>query len=471
MSNSKKIAYNTIVQVISRILTAGMSLVIIGYLTRYLDVVGWGQYNLIFAYLGLFGVVVDFGFFLLQVRDVVRNPGSEGKILGNILALKLVLSVVVFAAAYIVSLLVYDNPIISTGILLGAVSQASISLLHIPNSLFQARLQMHVVAIANIVARLTYGGVVIWAVLSDWGLLNIVALISAVNLATLIVMLFVANRSIKIRLGWDWGYIKKFVLEALPIGATTVLAMIYFRVDTVMLGYLANDYAVGIYSTPYKILDVILTIPVIFMSSVFPIMTQAIAQGREHLQRIFAKAFDYSVMAAAPIVVGAFLLAGPIIRILAGSGFEESVPVLKILIWVTALSFLGAVLNYTMIANGKQKLLVWPYLAATVFNVVANSIFIPKYSYFGAAYTTIITELIVIVWAGWILATHLKLLPSGFVWFKSIVSAGVMGVAIWLLGSSHFILIALVAAAVYVTMLLLFKIFPLGTLKQLLNRQ
>jgi len=471
MSNSKKIAYNTIVQVISRVITAAISLVIIGYLTRYLDVTGWGQYNLIVAYLGLFGVMVDFGFFLLQVRDVVNNPGKEGKILGNILSLKLVLTVIVFTLAYLVALAVYDNPIITTGILIGSISQASISLLHIPNSLFQARLQMHVVAVANIIARAAYGAVVIWAVFANLGLLHIVGLVSLINLLTFIAMFWIANRMIKIRLGWDWPYLKKFILEALPIGATTVLAMIYFRVDTVMLGYLANDYAVGIYSTPYKILDVILTIPVIFMSSVFPIMTQAIVQGREHLQRIFAKAFDYSVMAAAPIVTGAFLLSGPIINILSGSGYAASIPVLKILIWVTALSFLGAVFNYTMIANGKQSLLVWPYLTATIFNVVTNSIFIPKYSYFGAAYTTIFTELIVIIWVGWIVYSQLKLTPSGSVWLKSIFSALVMGVGIWVTRDYNFFIVAALAVTTYATLLFAFNIFPTGIARQLMNRR
>lgn len=470
MNNTRRIAYNTIVQIISRILTVGISLVTLGYLTRYLGVEGYGQYNLIFAYLGLFGVLVDFGFFLLQVKEIVTHPDREEYILGNILGLKIVLSLVVFAVAYLVALWVYDDPLVTSGILVGIISQASISMLHIPNSLFQAKLQMQNVAISNVLSRITYGGAVIWAIQSDLGMLNIIAVISASNLLTLLWMMYLANRSVRIRPQWDFGYWKKFITRAIPLGAMTVLAMIYFRIDAVMLEHISGSYALGIYSTPYRILDVILSLPVIFMSSVFPIMTQAISQGSEHLQRIFTKALNYSIMGAAPLVAGSIVLALPIITLLAGPEFAPAAPALQVLVWVTGLSFIGAVLNYTVIAVEQQRILIFPYTVATAFNILANIIVIPRYSYMGASYVTVATELLVVIWAGIIVYRRIGLRPIGLMWVKPIAAALGMSGIILLTSFGNIFFDVVVGVISYSGLLIVLGALPLNVLKQMFRR-
>lgn len=450
-------------------MTVGISLVVLGYLTRYLGVEGYGQYNVIFAYLALFGVMVDFGFYLLQVREIVNKPEQESFILGNILGLKLALSAVVFSLAYVVALFVYDDPVLTTGILFGIISQAAISFLHVPNSLFQAKLQMQVVAIGNVLSRLLYGAGIIWAIYAELPLVQIIGIISLANLVTFIGMMWAAARQVKVKPLVDLVYWKYFLRQALPLGVSTVLAMLYFRIDTVILGYMAGDYAVGIYSAPYKILDVILSIPVIFMSSVFPIMTQAIAQGQENLQRIFDKAINYSVMVAAPIVAGTFWLAGPIILILAGPDFALSGSVLRILVWVTAVSFLGAVFTYTVIASGKQQILVWPYIMATIFNIIANIILIPRYSYMAAAYITIVTEVIVTCWAGFLVYRTLKLAPPSTQWVRSILAAVGMLIVLDVSGISNFYLSVLLAAVTYPLLLVGLGGISFSTIKHLLK--
>ena len=470
MTNSSRIASNTIVQVISRILTAGISLVAIGYLARYLGVEAYGQYNFIFAYLGLFGVAIDFGFFLLQVRAVVNNPGREGFVLGNFLSLKLLLSAIVFPIAFITAALTFKDPLLVTGVMIGAISQIAVSFLHIPHRLFQARLEMQIVAISNVISRLVYGAAIVWAVFADLGLLNVILAVSVVNAIHLIALSFLSYRIAKVRPHWDRDYIKSVIKEAIPIGLTTVLAMIYFRIDAVMLGYMQGHHAVGIYTTPYKILDVFLTIPVIFMSSVFPVMTQAIEQGREHLQRIFTKAFNYSGMIAGPLLAGGFVLATPIINLLAGKGYEDSVLVLQILISVTTLAFFGAVFTYTVIANGKQQMLIRPYLAATIFNIGINYLLIPHYSYIGAAYATVATELAVVLFTGYVvyrkIGLALNLRSVGIAALATIA----MGAAMWPLRQYNFILVGLFGCLVYAGVLVGLGGLSLTTIRQILKR-
>src|SRR3990172_481030 len=185
-SATKKVAYNTVVQVISRVIITAISLVAIAYLTRYLGVSGYGQYTLIFAYLALLGVAVDFGFFLLQVREVTRHPGRESYVLGNVMGLKIALSLVVFGVGYILATAIYSDTTVQQGVLIGVLSQTALALLQVPISLFQARLQMRKVAIANIITRTVYLGLILWAVKNDLGLIGVLWVTAAANILALV---------------------------------------------------------------------------------------------------------------------------------------------------------------------------------------------------------------------------------------------------------------------------------------------
>ncbi len=432
MSDTQKVAYNTIVQIIARVVTTLASLVAIGYLARYLGVEGYGQLTLIITYLALFGVVADFGFFLLQVREITQKPEQEDYIAGNIFGLKLVLSVIIFTAAYLTALFFYGHSIITNGILIGIIMQTAAILSQVPVSMFQTHLQMQKVAVTNVVSRVLYLLLIIWGVSGDIGLLGMVWVMVVANVAALVFQMAWAWRIAPIVPQGDLKYWRNFLIEAWPIGVVVVLATIYFRIDTIMLSVMKGDYEVGVYGAPYKIIEVMLTVPTIFMTSVFPVITKALSENWERARQIFRKSFDFMALVALPLGFGVVVVGTPVMVLIAGSDFAASGPVLKLLIWATVISFFGGVLNYSIIAAGKQRLLVWPYLLATTFNVVTNLIMIPRFSYTGAAITTVATELLVFGCVMVMTYRWMKLTPTLTVFTKSLVSAGVMfGVLYW----------------------------------------
>ena len=79
MSLAKKVALNTIFQLVGRIMTVFIALIIVVYLTRYLGVEGYGYYTTIIAYLGLFTILADFGFYMIAAREMAQKKKSQGK--------------------------------------------------------------------------------------------------------------------------------------------------------------------------------------------------------------------------------------------------------------------------------------------------------------------------------------------------------------------------------------------------------
>src|SRR5207249_9820698 len=91
---------------------------------------------------------------------------------------------------------------------------------------------------------------------------------------------------------------------------------------------------------------------------------------------------------AFPVAVGTTLMAEPIIRLLAGEEYlPHSANALRVLIWFLPFSFTNALLQYVLIALNRQRFITGAFVLATGFNVLANLLLIPRFSYIGAAVT------------------------------------------------------------------------------------
>lgn len=55
----RKIASNTLAQIVSKMMTAIISIVLIGILTKYLPIEQYGAYNKVYNYLGIFAFLAD----------------------------------------------------------------------------------------------------------------------------------------------------------------------------------------------------------------------------------------------------------------------------------------------------------------------------------------------------------------------------------------------------------------------------
>lgn len=90
MTIVRKIAYNTIVSAGARIIAVALSLVSLGFITRYLGKEGFGDYSLILAFLYIFNILADFGLYSLMTREISRPGADEKKIASNIFTIRIV---------------------------------------------------------------------------------------------------------------------------------------------------------------------------------------------------------------------------------------------------------------------------------------------------------------------------------------------------------------------------------------------
>ena len=115
-------------------------------------------------------------------------------------------------------------------------------------------------------------------------------------------------------------------------------------------------------------------------------------------EKLAGKLFKVVLTLAFPLAVGIYFLSGPIIQILAGENFMPAIYPLKLLsiaIFVAILAYF--VMQLVLLPNKKDSVILKATVISGVFNIAGNFLLIPRYLENAAAFTTVISELIVLI--------------------------------------------------------------------------
>ncbi|MFC1663144.1 flippase [Patescibacteria group bacterium] len=431
MSLAVRVARNTIIQIIGKVLGTALGFAVVILLTRYLGTEGYGQYTTVLAYLGFFSVIADLGLYLILVREISKPGADEEYVVGNILSLRLVFAVGILAVAAVVGFVMPYPAIVKAGILLGTLSFLFVAVNQLLIGLFQKHLTMWKVVIGEVLGRVALLSLVVWMVAASMGLLSIIGAIIFGSFVNLIIVILFARKYVRLSLRFNFPYWRQILILTWPLAISVVLNLIYFRLDTVFLSVFQSSHDVGLYGAAYKVLEILITFPNMFIGLILPILSYQAITNREKFIEIFQKSFDFLVIGALPLVVGGIILARPIILLVGGEAFVDAAIIFQLLLIAVGFLFMGALSGHAIVAINKQRKMVWGYLAVAVVGLALYLLLIPAYSYYGAAIGTIITEgLIALVGFVIILRTMQFKLKINII-TKSLLATVVMGVTLW----------------------------------------
>jgi len=446
---SKKIAYNTIISTGARIIGLALSLIVIGFITRYLGQVGFGYYVIILAFLYFFTVLADLGLYSICVREISRPGADEKKIASNAFTLRFMAGLFVFALAPLIAYFFPYPGQIKWGILIGAIGFWLLSNSQVLMGVFQKYLRMDKVALAEFLGRFIQLALVVFFIWQKFNFLFIVGALVGGALVNFLLVFFFSQRYIPVSFQFDFSFWRSLLKKSLPLALAIIFTMIYFKMDTIMLSLMKSPAEVGIYGLAYKILESLLFFPAMFVGLIMPLMSKYAFSAREKFKKITQKTLDILLIFIIPLLIGTVFLSPQIITLIAGQDFILSANVLNILIIAVGIIFLGVLFSNMIISLEKQKSLTYIYGLGAAINLAANFVFIPKYSYYGAAGTTVLTELIVTALMVVVLHQVLKGFLSFDLLIRYILAGLVMaGLLYFLAGWNLFILIIL-AGLVY----------------------
>ena len=447
---TQKIAYNAFFSAGARIVEVALAFLIIKLIIDYLGVSGFGDYITVVTFIYIFSVFADLGLYSIVVREISREGANERKIISNAFTLRLTAGVFILGIAYFVSLLFPYSSNVQYGIAAAALGFWVLSNIQVLMGLFQKHLAMDKVAIAEIAGRIVQLFFVWYFIANDFGFLYIILAIFFGALINFIFVIRFASKYVKIELQFDFKFWKKLLAQSYPLAISAILVLVYFKLDTIFLSVMKTNEAVGVYGLSYKILENLIFFPAMIVGLTMPIMSKYIFTDRNKFKSVVQRTLNFLLIAFVPIAFGAIITSSKIIELFSeGEGFHDSPMVLNILIIALGFIFLGALFSNIIIAANRQKCLAQIYFIGMIFNIAANFIFIPKYSYFGAAATTVATELLVTGLMVYAIYKTLKFIPSFKILFKTLLASLLMALVLYYFSYLNIFFLIIIGAAVY----------------------
>jgi len=458
MTIVKKIAHNTLWQIIGKIIGTALGVITVALLTRYLGQEGFGYYTTALAFMQFFGVLVDMGLSLVCLREIAANPEKESDIVSNIFTLRF-FSALIFLGGGALLIFVFPYPsIVKWSGLIVSVSFLFMSLVQILTTVFQKNLKMGQVALAEVLGRVGFLTVILLFIFYQGNLPALMLGNVANTVIFFIIIWLMIKKYVRIKWSFNIAYWQTAIKKSWPIALGIAFNLVYFRADTIILSLYQPAAAVGIYGAPYKILEIISTFPHMFMGLIMPLLTAAwLANNTERFRGMMQKTFDFFIILIIPLIAGSIPLADGVMRLIAGPAFIASGKILPILMLATGFIFLGTTFTYALVILEKQKNMLKYFFSAAALSLIGYFVFIPRYSYFGAAWVTVIIEAFITGAAMGLTYKFTKVKLSYQTFFKSIIASLIMLVILFLLPSMNIILLMIAGILVYGMVMIIIK--------------
>lgn len=179
--------------------------------------------------------------------------------------------------------------------------------------------------------------------------------------------------------------------EALPLWLATLLSLLYFKGDVVILKIFSTDAEIGAYSAAYKVFEGLMIVPAVVLAATFTPLARA--KGDAVHQRRWESGVVLVLLALGALVGAAtYLQSARIVGLVYRGGFARAIPSLRVLAGTLPILFLNFGLTHFLIARDLERRNLVFAAIMLVVNVTANLLLVPRLGGPGAAWATFITE-------------------------------------------------------------------------------
>jgi len=394
MSTVKTITKNTMALMVTSVVSKAFAFITLILLARYLGSEDYGKLAFVMALTSFFTVIADFGLSSLIVREVAREKEKAGVYLGTFSVFKMLLAVVVFLALVLISHFGgydYNTEIL---VLVFGIYTILLSYSTFFISFFRAFEKMEYETLIRSIEKVLLIALTVVFIYLNRQLLDLaIPYLASSVIAAVLAFFFVLRKISTPKVLFNKKFLMNTLKEALPFALTSIFVVIYFKTDTVMLSLMVGDRAVGIYNAAHNLIDgLIFLVPYPLSMALYPIMSRYAVNSIEKLRKIYTYGFLASLLLGLAGVLFVLKFKEEIILLVYGEEYVEAAKVLAVLVWTFLVICVSTISSTLLNAVNRQRIVTIGTAIGASLNVVFNYLLIPKYSYVGAAYATLITE-------------------------------------------------------------------------------
>lgn len=366
---------------------------VIGMLSaRYLGPSNYGLISYAASLVAFAVPVMQLGLRGTLVQEYIQNPEKEGEILGTGLVMNMV-----SAGACILAVSSF-----AMGVNRGEGETILVCVLYSLSLLFQAvemvqywfqsKLLSKYPSLAMLGAYLAVSCYKIWLLMSRksvyWFAVSHSVEYGLIGIALLVIYRKLGGGNIRFSrktAGKMFAKSKYYILSGLMV-------TVFQNTDHIMLKLMINEAENGFYTTAVTCASMAGFVYAAIIDSARPVILENKGISAEAYERSLSALYAVIIYLALAQGLGFTLLAKPIVWLLYGEAYFPAVPVLQVLVWYIAFSYMGSVRNIWILAEGEQHLLWQINLGGALANVALNYVLIPLWGACGAALASVLTQ-------------------------------------------------------------------------------
>ena len=429
----KSLKANAFLNTLKTVLTLFFPLITFPYSSRVLGPDNIGKVNFSQSVVSYFAIVASLGISTYATREAAKvrdNPSLLNKIATEIFLINMAATIVSYALLAVA--LVFVGKFDDYRLLIIICSSLIIFTTVGMGWLYQAVEDYFYITIRSLVFQVV-SVVLLFALVKtkeDYAWYAAVNVIS--NVGANILNFFHSRKYIRFSFKSNLE-IKKHLKPIFVLFATTIVGSIFASIDTTMLGFLSSDSEVGFYSAGMKLIHMVNGIFPAMIIVIFPRVSYYFASGDEKsILHLSSKTVNFLLCFSMPIAVGLCLLMKPLVLVFCGGKYIEAVSVAQTMCLYLIFSALGHFFGGTiLVAKGKEKQQLYSLLFSVSLDVVLNFLLIRVYGAKGAAFATLISQVVMTLTYMLLLHDFIRRLSIKFSFLQFFLSSLVMGISVY----------------------------------------
>lgn len=391
-STRGKIVRNVFWAVVGKVVTL-LSTLFVGILVaRYLGPEQYGLMNYIISIVGLYTVFSTFGTTEIIIRELSKKDLPATIILGTSFVVRLALAILTLLAIGLY-LFFSDESVEVSGMILIYSSSIIFTCFDVIRHYFTSIIQNEYVVKSEIVRTIIGAGIKVILLLLKAPLIAFVAALAVdfVLLSSAYVLAY-NNKVGRIR---DWQFDKHFVRTLLstsfPLVISSAAAIIYGRIDQVMISKMIDNESLGYFSTAVSFIGILTFIPGIMIQTVVPLLVKYRKENVQRYEMESQRIMNIATWSTMILCIILSSLSYHIIKYTYGMEYMTSVPVMQILTFKAVGIALATTGGQLIIIENIHQIAFIRNILTCIVCVVFNYLFIPQWGIIGSAWATIIT--------------------------------------------------------------------------------
>lgn len=371
-----------------------LALVSAPLLVRHLHQAGFGRYVTALSIATIAAGLTEGGVNTIALREFASRTGRErDEVMSGILGIRLLLSVVgVIGATVFAAAVGYSQTIVlGTAIVgIGLTIQLLQTLLSVP---LQGTMRLGWVAAADLLRNGVTTLLIVALVLAGAGIVPLLAVIAPACLSALLLTARLVRGSIPFRPSLHFATYVPLLRETFPFAVAIALSSVYFRVTVVVISLEATALQTGYFSTSFRIVEILIALPVLVIGAAFPIVTRAERDDQERFAYATRRMFELSILVGIWVVLALELGAGFGIEVLGGHAAAPAAPVLRIQGLAVMATFVAVACSFPLLSLRRYRVLLVANTLGLVVTLAVLLWLVPVLHARGAAIATVAAEL------------------------------------------------------------------------------